>query len=69
MNKQKEKEGYTEELLQFTKEANPDLTEQEIINTFQEQRKSLAKKVGCELNCVQLSVNKIQKTINIDVKL
>jgi len=69
MNEQKEKEGYTEELLKFTKEANPDLTEQEIINAFQEQRKSLAKKIGCKLNCVQLSVNKIQKTININVEL
>ena len=69
MKNKKEKEGYTKELLQFTKEANPNLTEQEIINAFQEQRKSLAEKMCCELNCVQLSVNKIKKTINIDVKL
>jgi len=68
MNKEKEK-GYTKELLDFTKELNPHKIEEEIIKDIQDLREELSKKFDCEIDCIQLSINKDKKEIKIDVKI
>jgi len=59
--------GYSDELLKVFKKLNPDKTEDQIIEIFQEQRQAIADKMECSINCVGLSINEKDKTIKIDI--